>query len=86
MSVEAAVHVLSILHLPQAIDCGGGLVNALGSQLPCRIKCLSLFLWLNLTGLFCYKTTSTWVRWNSASGVISVPPNSIYSSHRKGDH
>ena len=43
MSVGAAVHVLSILRLPQTIDCGGGLVNALGSRLPCRIKCLSLF-------------------------------------------
>ena len=43
MSVGAAVHVLSILRLPQAIDCGGGLVNALGSRLPCRIKFLSLF-------------------------------------------
>ena len=84
MSVGAAVHVLSILRLPQAIDCGGGLVNALGSRLPCRIKCLSLFLWPNLTGLFCYKTTSTWVRWNLASGVISVPPNSIYSSLNLG--
>ena len=63
MSVEAAVHVLSILRLPQATDCGGGLVNALGSQLLCRIKCLSvLFLWPNLHGLFCYKTTGTWVR------------------------
>ena len=24
---QAAVHVLSILRLPQAVDCGGGLVN-----------------------------------------------------------
>ena len=86
MSVGAAVHILSILCHPQAIDCGGGLVNALWSWLPCRIKCVSLFLWPNLTGLFCYKTTGTWVRWNLASGVISVPPNCIYSSHRKGDH
>ena len=86
MSVGAAVHVVSILRLSQAIDCGGGLVNALGSRLPCRIKCLSLFLWPNLTGLFCYTTTGTSVRWNSVSGVIFVPPNSIYSSHRKGDH
>ena len=84
MSVGAAVHVLSIFYLPQAIDYGGGLVNALGPRLPCRIKCLSLFLWPNLTGLFCYKTTGTWVRWNSALGVISVPPNSIYSSLNLG--
>ena len=32
------VQVQSILRLPQAIDCGGGLVNALGSRLPCRGK------------------------------------------------
>ena len=30
MSVEAAVHLLSILLLPRAIDCGGGLVNVRG--------------------------------------------------------
>ena len=30
------VQVQSILRLPQAIDCGGGLVNALGSRPPCR--------------------------------------------------
>ena len=84
MSVGATVYVLSILRLPQAIDCGGGLVNALGSQLPCRIKCLSLVLWPKLTELFCYKATGIWVRWNSVSGVISVPPNSIYSSLNLG--
>ena len=44
MTVEAAVHVLSILRLPQAIDCGGGLVNALGSRLPCRGKNVSIFM------------------------------------------
>jgi len=32
------------------------------------------------------KTTDTWVGWNSASGNTSVPPNSMYSNHRKGDH
>ena len=35
-------------------------------------------------GSFCYKTTGTWVRWNSALGVISFPPNSLYSSLNLG--
>ena len=43
-TVEATVHVLSILRLPQAIDYGGSLVNALGSWLPCRVTCLSLLI------------------------------------------
>ena len=51
-TVEATVHVLSILRLPQAIDCGGGLVNALGSRLPCRVKMFVSILWPNLNGLF----------------------------------
>ena len=34
-TVEATVHVLSILRLPQAIDCGGGLVS-----LGCKNVCL----------------------------------------------
>ena len=42
-TVEAADHVLSILCLPQAIDCGGDLVNALRSRLPCGAICSSLF-------------------------------------------
>ena len=87
VTVKAAIHVLSILHLPQAIDCGGGLVNALGSWLPCRGKNVCLYFYgQTWMGSFCYKTTGTWVRWNSASGVISFSPNSLYSSHRKGDH
>ena len=45
MTVEAAVHVLSILRLPQAIDCGGGLVNALGSRLPCKGKNVCLYFY-----------------------------------------
>jgi len=40
MLVKAGVHVL---HIPLAIGCGGGLVNVLGSRLPCWIKYLSLF-------------------------------------------
>ena len=39
LTVEAAIRVLSILHLPQAIDCGGGLVNALRSRLPSGVIC-----------------------------------------------
>ena len=78
---EAAIHVLSILCLPQAIDCGGGLVNVLRSWLPCGLICLSLTLWSNLNGVFCYKTTGTWVSWNSMSGIISIPLR-----HRKEDY
>jgi len=67
------------LRLPQAIDCGGGLVNVLGSWLPCWVK---IFVYLIFYGpnqkwvLFVIKTTGTWVRWNLGLGVISVPPNS----------
>ena len=85
VTVKAAIHVLSILHLPQAIDCGGGLVNALGSQLPCRGKNVCLYFYgQTWMGSFCYKTTGTWVRWNSASGVISFSQNSLYSSLNLG--
>ena len=86
--MEAAVCVLNILCLPQAIDCDGGLVNAVRSRLPCGTLHMFIYIFVAkpVCGLFCYKTKGAWVRWNLASSVISIPLNFLYSSHRKGDH
>jgi len=57
---------MSTLRLPQSTDYGGGLVNILGSQLPCWVKFFVrlIFYGPNQNG---FKTIGTWVRWNSES-------------------
>jgi len=52
VKVASTTLPISVLCLPQTVDCGGGLVNIWGLGCLCRIMFNSILLWLNINWLF----------------------------------
>ena len=79
VKVASATLTISILCLPQAVDCGDGLIHLWGLGCLCSINVQLYSFVAEYEWALLVKTTDTWVAWNSsASGNTSVPPNSIH--------
>ena len=64
VKVVSATLPINILHLPQAVDCGGGLVHVWGLSCLSRIN-VQLYSFVDkCEWAFLVKTKDAWVGWN----------------------